>query len=146
MQLAIENTPFTIHSSKCLITGYGRISKILAKMLWGMGANVTCCARKASARAQIDADGYRSISFGELGDCESDIIFNTVPSPVLTEEIISKSDARLIIDLASGVGGGTDFRAAEKYGIKALHALSLPGKTAPETAAQITADTILALL
>ena len=47
----------------------------------------------------------------------------------------------LIIDLASKPGG-TDFRYAEKRGIKALLAPSLPGIVAPKTAGQILANVL----
>ena len=33
IQVAMEQTEFTIHNSKCLILGFGRIGKILTKML-----------------------------------------------------------------------------------------------------------------
>ena len=42
----------------------------------------------------------------------------------------------LIIDLAS-LPGGVDFDTAEKLGIYAVRALSLPGKCAPKTAGEI---------
>ncbi len=51
----------------------------------------------------------------------------------------------LLLDLASAPGG-TDFAAAEKLGIQAVHALSLPGKTAPATAAKAIAQTISGIL
>ena len=41
----------------------------------------------------------------------------------------------LIIDLASAPGG-VDFDTAKKLGIKAILASALPGKVAPETAAE----------
>ena len=51
----------------------------------------------------------------------------------------------LIIDLASKPGG-TDFRYAEKRGIKALLAPGLPGIVAPKTAGQILANVLAQLL
>jgi dipicolinate synthase subunit A len=51
----------------------------------------------------------------------------------------------LIIDLASKPGG-TDFRYAEKRGIKALLAPGLPGIVAPKTAGQIIAKTLSRLV
>ena len=51
----------------------------------------------------------------------------------------------LIVDLASKPGG-TDFRYAEKRGIKALLAPGLPGIVAPKTAGQIVANVLSQLL
>ena len=66
-----------------------------------------------------------------------DAIFNTVPAMVLDKgKLLALRRDALIIDLASG-GGGTDFAAAEELGLKALHALSLPGKVAPVSAGRL---------
>ena len=51
----------------------------------------------------------------------------------------------LIIDLASKPGG-TDFRYAEKRGIKAILTPGLPGIVAPKTAGQILANVLAELL
>ena len=44
---------------------------------------------------------------------------------------------------AASAPGGVDYARAKKLQIKALTALSLPGKTAPKSAAEIIKDTIL---
>ena len=55
-----------------------------------------------------------------------------------------QSDA-LILDLASKPGG-VDWDAAQALGRRVVWALSLPGKTAPFTAGEIIAKTILHML
>ena len=50
-----------------------------------------------------------------------------------------------MIDLAS-LPGGVDFSAAQELGLKAVQALSLPGKTAPESAAEIIKQTVYTIL
>jgi dipicolinate synthase subunit A len=75
----------------------------------------------------------------------TDILINTIPYPIVNAAVISKMPAHtLIIDIASKPGG-TDFRYAEKRGIKALLAPSLPGIVAPKTAGQILADVLAQL-
>jgi len=54
IQLALEEMPATIYGSKILITGFGRISKILVKLLTAMGADVTVAYRKAVVPAIAD--------------------------------------------------------------------------------------------
>ena len=145
IQIAMENTPFTIHNSKCLITGYGRIGKMLASRLKALGADVTVSARKASDFALIDAASYNYIFTGKISQIAGnrDIIFNTIPYPVFDKKVLSKiKEHTLIIDLASKPGG-VDFDASAKLGIKTIRALSLPGKVAPLTAAKIIKDTII---
>lgn len=148
LQIAMEETPHTIHGSNCLVTGGGRISKILAKMLHGVGAKVSVAARKRGDLAQAEAFGYNGIPIWELYNCidRFDIVFNTVPSLLLDSRLLSKvHKSCLIIDLASKPGG-VDFDAAQKIGIKVIWALSLPGKVAPDTAGDIIANTILNIL
>lgn len=145
VSLAIENTVFTLQNAKCVITGYGRISKVLARMLKAFNASVTVCVRNPIQLSQAEADGFNVIDYKSLERYRCNIIFNTVPSLVITESVMLGANPELIIDLASNPGG-TDFTAADKLKITAIHALSLPGKTAPETASDITADTILSLL
>lgn len=42
--------------------------------------------------------------------------------------------------------GGTDFAAARRLGLTALHALSLPAACAPETAGEFVAQTVCEIL
>lgn len=55
IQIAMEETTKTIHGSNILILGFGRIGKVLANMLKGIGANVFCEARKNADLAWIKA-------------------------------------------------------------------------------------------
>lgn len=148
VQIAMQEVPYTIHSSRCLIIGNGRIGKILAKMLSGIGAEVSVAVRKRRDAAQAFSFGYRSLETSALYDriCEFDIIFNTVPSLILDSDLLSRTRrTSLVIDLASKPGG-VDFEAARKLGIKVIWALSLPGKVAPNTAGDIIGKTILNIL
>ena len=75
-----------------------------------------------------------------------DTVINTIPAPVLPRKNAGKScPGALVIDLAS-LPGGTDFDAAEALGIRAEHALALPGKCAPDTAGALIAQTVLTIL
>ena len=144
IQIAMEEMKTTIHDSNILILGFGRIGKILAKILHGMGANVNVVARKHEDLAWIKSYGYRPIHLSHLKNSISsiDLIFNTIPSIVLNEEnlLVLKKDC-LIVDLASKPGG-VDFDKANELEIKTVWALGLPGKVAPSTAAKIMKDTI----
>ena len=127
------------------MTGYGRIGKILSKMLCGLGAHVSVEARKYADLAMIEGHGCEAMSLKELGHHvhEFDIIFNTVPAVLFDAELLKKVRKNtLIIDLASRPGG-VDFEAAAKMGIKVIWALSLPGKVAPITSGAIIKDTII---
>ncbi len=144
IQIAMEELPLTMYGLNVLIVGYGRISKVLSRMLSCMGAKVTVSARKFSDIAWIEVNGFTSIHTSDLCDviADSQLIFNTVPATVLDESLLSKVKKDcLLIDLASKPGG-VDFETAKKLGLKTIWALSLPGKVAPISAGKIIYDTI----
>lgn len=148
IQIAMEETTRTIHESNVLVLGFGRVGKILANMLKGIGANVFCEARKNVDLAWIKAYGYEPIRLNELENSlgKFNIIINTIPSIILEEKQLEKVNKDcLIIDLASNPGG-IDRNSAKKLGIKTIWALSLPGKVAPLTSAEFIKDTIYNIL
>lgn len=148
IEIAISETPITIHGSKCLVLGYGKIGKILAKDLYGMGAQTYVEARKYGDLALIEGHGYEPLALSDLKKRihEFDIIFNTVPALILDDEMLSLVNRDvLIIDLASKPGG-VDFESAKEYGIKVIWALSIPGKIAPVTSGAIIKDTIMNII
>lgn len=144
IQIAIQETLKNIHGNNVLVMGFGRIGKILSKMLDGIGAKVSCEARKNADLAWIKAYGYEPINITELKEHlnKFDIIINTIPYVVLDKEALSqvKKDV-LIIDLASNPGG-VDKEAINKLEIKYIKALSLPGKVSPITSAEFMKETI----
>ena len=148
IQIAMEETQRTIHGSKILIMGFGRIGKVLAKMLDGIGAKVSCEARKNEDIAWIKAYGYEPIHLNDVNDNldQFDVIINTIPFQVLDEERLSlvKKDV-VLIDIASNPGG-IDRMAAKKKDLKLIWALSLPGKVAPLTSAEFIKETIYHVL
>lgn len=143
INIALSEFLGTIHSSKCLIVGYGRIGKVLSKILKDMGANVTVSARKPSDLAWIEVMGYESINTNNMPQkLNYDLIFNTVPFKIFNRENLLKcSYETKIIDLSSKPGG-VDFELAEFLGIKAIHARGLPGKFSPIKAGDIIKRTI----
>ena len=146
--IAITELPFTLHGTDVLITGFGRVAKVLAHTLKSMGAKVTVAARKLEDFAWMNVYGYNAVHISDLADAVEcyPLIFNTVPEIIFTRQILEHavSDV-LIIDLASK-SGGVDMKAAKELDINIIHALSLPGKTAPVTAGIIIKDSIVNIL
>ncbi len=143
VEIAMRNYQKTINSSSCLVAGYGRIGKVLSRVLSALGANVTVSARKLNDLTWIRLNGYNPINTEDIAiSGRYDLIFNTVPAMIFDEETLKKTAKNaLVIDLASAPGG-VDFKAAEKLGINTIQALSLPGKVAPVTAGEIIKNTI----
>ncbi|GAA0134203.1 dipicolinic acid synthetase subunit A [Paenibacillus sp. YSY-4.3] len=144
IMMAIQHTDITIHGSTCIVLGIGRTGFTLAQTLQGLGATVKVGVRREDQAARAVQMGWKPFVATDLTAYtgEIDLIFNTIPTMIVTAQIISKLPRNVvIIDLASAPGG-TDFRFAEKRGIKALLAPGLPGIVAPKTAGIIMANTI----
>ncbi len=146
IQIAMEELPVTIHELPVLIVGAGRIGSALAHRLRGLGAHVTVSARSYTDFARLRGEGFRLLDTRRLtGELHAfALIINTVPQPVLTRTVLADCPPDTpIIDLASGAGG-VAADAAELR--RVIHALSLPGKVAPKTAAAAIHDTICHML
>ncbi len=148
IQMAMEATNITIHSSESFVLGLGKCGTTLVHMLKGIGARVTAVARKPADLARAVEMSVNAIDFEQLEEKigSAEIIFNTVPSLILQRDLLEKmSREAVIIDLAS-IPGGTDFEYAQMLGIKAQLAPGLPGIVAPKTAAKILAEIYPAII
>jgi len=134
--LAIQHTNVTIHQSKVIVSGFGRVGQTIARTFSGLGANVKVVANEESLRArayEMKLDPYPLSDLKHIVE-DADTIINTIPARVITAEIISRMASHgLIIDIASNPGG-TDFEFAEKRAIHAILTPGLPGLVAPKTA------------
>ncbi len=145
VMLALERLPVTLNSLPVLIVGLGRIGMLLAQILKGFGSRITAAVRNEKGAAKAAAMGIESISTEDInGDyC---LVFNTVPRLVLSGYMLEKFPKdTLFIDLASKPGG-MDFKAADKLGIRYIHALGLPGKNAPVSAGYAEAETVIGMI
>lgn len=136
IQIALEELPITLHGARALVIGYGRLGKALAQRLDGLGARVTVAARSWEALAWAQTRGLATEHTGQLTPwlCSYDLVVNTAPARLLgREQLAALRPGALVIDLASKPGG-VDFEAAAQLGVKAVWALSLPGKVAPVSA------------
>ena len=149
IMVAMENTDVTIKDSKVLVGGYGRIAKYLTKLLLSMGADVTVAARKDTDLAHATSIGCKTVKIGDMGDTRefketiqnSQMIFNTVPSLIFTEDLMGNRSSATYIELAS-CPGGIDLRAAREAGMKIIFAPSLPGRYSAESAGGYIFDSI----
>lgn len=148
IQIAMAETTVTLHGAKCLLTGFGRVSRVLAAKLAALGAKVTVASRRVSDSAWCDVYGYRHVNIACLADAaaKADVVFNSVPALLFDRPVLKKMKRdTVIVDLASKPGG-VDYPAAEELGVKSILALSLPGKVAPATAGAIIKDAVMNIL
>ena len=145
LKIAIEETSRTICGSRAAVVGFGRIGKVMAKMLRDMGAEVTVIARSPGQLEWAKLMGCDTAAMSMLKEqlMGEVTVFNTVPSLCIGENELASADSRcLIIDLASRPGG-VDRQAADRKGVRVIHALGLPGRFSPVTAGEIIAETVL---
>lgn len=148
ISLILRSSPRTIWDSNVLIVGFGRIGRMLAERLRGLGAHVSVSARKAGDMAYIRAMGCEALDTRTLGPelGRFHTVINTVPARVLGKEQLELMNASVLcIDLASRPGG-VDFEAARELERNVIWALGLPAETAPETAGRIIKETVLNIL
>ena len=148
IQIAMEETATTIHGSKTCVIGFGRVGITMARTLKALGSEVTVVARNSGQLARAYEMGCTRAVYEDLHEImnHTDIVFNTVPTMVLDRNILKYANPDvLIIDLATQPGG-TDFEAANTFGLKAILAPGLPGKVAPVFAGKILADVIPRML
>ena len=146
VRLAMEELPITIHGARVLVLGFGRVGKATARRFHALGAAVTVAARRYESLAWAEAEGFSPVLLGEEDLSAFDLVVNTIPAPVLDRTRLAElRPGTPVLDLASQPGG-VDRSAAEDLHIRAIHALGLPGKTAPVTAAAAIRDGVYHML
>ena len=146
LRVAMEHTDRTLLGTEVLVLGFGRIGKLLAFRLHGLGGRVTATARKPEDLAWIEAFGWRAEktddALRDLG--RFPVIFNTIPSTIINKEMLRGAGSPLVVDLASV--SGVEAKAAEVLGERYIWARGLPGKLVPRTAAMAIRRAVHAVL
>lgn len=148
LAIAMNELPTTIHGTKTLVMGFGRVGKTLCMLLKGFGADIVVATRNPAEIAICEIMGLETLEYRSLEDRiqEFSLIFNTVPKVLLTLPLLEKiGDDVPVIDLATHPGG-VDADAAKKLGKKLIWALSLPGKVAPVTAGEYIKKAVCGIL
>ncbi|MFD1850332.1 dipicolinic acid synthetase subunit A [Oceanobacillus bengalensis] len=148
VMMAIEHTDYTIHSSRVIVSGFGRVGQTVVNKFAALGAKVSVSTNSIRELARITEMGLKPIPIEKLHEHTNrcDILINTVPALIIDEKVIGELPPNgIIIDLASKPGG-TDFEYAKKRGIQAILTGSLPGIVAPKTSGRILADVIKQIL
>jgi len=140
IEYIITNRTNTIHNSRILIIGYGVCGSDLAKRLKALGADVYALVRNKEKESVAYSDSITPIYFKELS-CTGklrafDVIVNTVPARIFTNEMTSLTGDTLLIDIASSPYG-FDIELAKKNNEKSAILPGIPGKYAIKTAGEI---------
>ncbi len=142
---AIIHKNTNLHEAKVLVLGYGKCARTLAHKLSGLSARVTVAARNGDELEAAYSFGYRTMELSLLKDYIHgfEYIFNTIPAPVINDEMLERiSSDSIILDIASSPGG-LDKNAAMKYGIPVYHSLGIPGRYAPKSSGEAVAKHLM---
>lgn len=138
LQVAAPLIRTTFADTPALILGWGRIGKCLAQLLKGLHCPVSIAARKETDRATLHALGYDTVDFQDLPNrlAQYRLLFNTVPTPILSTSLFSGLNNCIKIELASTNVIGNDHTIIAK---------GLPGTYAPESSGKLIAQTFYRL-
>ena len=138
----------SLFESKILITGFGRVAKILADRLQGLCNDITICARSLKDLSYADSLRYKTISLKQIQSeiSDYDIVFQTVPAKIITKNVIEAMNKNTLIIELSSRSVGTDYEYAKKRDIVVVHAPALPEKIAPITAGNILTKSVISII
>ncbi len=144
VMLLAQSTDGSLLGSRVLITGYGRISRELARRLAAFGADCAVAARRREAQAEAQLHGFRAFSTEEIGARvgEFDYIVNTAPAPLFTErDFAGMRDGCVFMELAS-----LPNTPPPVPHVRYIHAPGLPGRYSPKKAGEYIAEELLRYL
>lgn len=137
--VAIENSDIMLSGSRCLVVGCGRVGKAMARLLKGMGAEVTVSSRRFRHKLWTALNGCRAAETAQLSDKleHFDYIFNTIEHRIFDAKNLGRLRTdTVLIELASR-SLGVDLEAAKNLNLNVIYAPALPGRFSPKSAAEI---------
>lgn len=129
----------SIQYKRVLITGFGRVAKMLANLLIRLHVHVVIAVRSEVQRAEAQAYGYEAYILDDTLTVDADYCVNTIPAQWL-DAPFHRVLKMPIFDVASAPGC---LRNVERADYELLPAL--PGKYFPYDAAKVLYETILQL-
>lgn len=125
----------TVGNNKFLLAGFGRVGKMVAEVLRGIGGEVTVVARSEFQLAEAKLLGFQVSSISNDLPLKGQYLVNTIPAKWLK---IGKTRPDFIFDLASAPGCLAEPDYVEYYTLLP----GLPGKHFPFDAAKALKDAL----
>jgi dipicolinate synthase subunit A len=133
----VANREMTIAAGRMLVIGYGICGSDLARRLKGLDADVYALVRNRERELLAKGDGVTPVYLHGLFEHGFDVIVNTVPRRVLTDEMVRRlGGSVLLIDIASKPYG-FDMALARSLNEKSALLPGIPGKYAVKTSGEI---------
>jgi len=132
----IANTEETLAGIRALVIGYGICGRDLCRRLRALDALVFALVRNDLREAEAIADGIAPVYLEDLGQADFDVIVNTVPARILTNDKLERYKGALLIDIASAPYG-FDMEFAKLLNCRSALMPGIPGKYATKRAGEI---------
>jgi dipicolinate synthase subunit A len=142
IQAAIGATGYGLSGRPMAVLGYGRVGRSLAIRLQRLGSRVRILDENPASRGEALSLNMEVSAISADAVDGVDIVFNTIPHPVITREWESMLMDRFVFELASAPGGAAPEGDRTKLALRILP--GIPGKIAPRRAAEIIWQTIMA--
>lgn len=140
MSYLIQHRRYPLYKSRITILGYGHCAKPIIRCLKAFQADVEVAVRHGKYQREIEKEGCRYIDIQDVNLKDVDILINTVPSIVVSEEKLDKANPRImIVDIASYPYGLNHHYALFK-GLNSQILPSIPSKYAYGYAGKMIAD------
>lgn len=144
----ITVTDFSLSSSNVLIIGYGNCGKNIASRLKSFHSKIFIYDHTKEHQTLAKDNGYIPIKYDNLSDELKNfhIIINTVPSNVLNDFHLTQiNKSCMLFEIASKPYGLTP-EMIKKHNLSLITCPGIPGITAPKTAGEIIAKSIISYL
>ncbi|BDH61197.1 hypothetical protein MTP04_13270 [Lysinibacillus sp. PLM2] len=132
------NTKQAIYGKKYIITGFGRVAKMLAHAIKSIGGEVCIAVRSHVQLNEAKAFQYEAVYLDQVASIEGDIFINTIPAKWVDEKF-NNTIKMPIYDLASSPGCLQDDVIRANYQLLP----ALPGKYFPQDAAHVLYESII---
>jgi len=132
------NTKQAVYGKKFIITGFGRVAKMLAHVLKNIGGDVAIAVRSHVQLNEAKAFRYEAVYLDEVDQVKGDYFINTIPAKWFDEKFNSAIEMP-IYDLASSPGCLQDDVKRSNYELLP----ALPGKYFPQDAAHVLYESII---
>lgn len=141
----ILSTSENLHGKAVLILGYGTCAKTLAAKLQALQMRTCICARNQASLMEAFGYGHCVEPLSNLKKIIPGypMIVNTIPAKVLPNHILDLVSPKAWIYEIASFPYGMDLDYAKKRKLNVKLCMSLPGKYAPDSSADILTDFVL---
>lgn len=144
----IFNTDFALNGSNILILGFGKCGTNIASRLNAFNCRVTIYDHTPVHLSQAQSYGYDILEYSDFNESlkNFDIIINTVPSEIFTDFHMSLLKNECVLFEIASKPYGLNKELVKKYNLSLITSPGLPGVTAPKSAGELIAKSIISYL